>query len=197
MPGPRIPPVPPKQWPAGMRDALAALRHEPARHPYPRQDEGRPKALNALGVFANHPELATAYHRFNGFVLFGTTLTLRQRELLVLRVAHGRDCEYEWLQHTVLAADVGISDDEVARVQQGPDAAGWSPFEAALLRSVDELVADACIGDETWDALATELDTQQLMDVVFTVGAYDLLAMAFKSFGVEVDADLRAWGERS
>ena len=28
------------------------------------------------------------------------------------------------------------------------------------------------------------------MDLVFTVGAYDLLAMAFRSFGVVPDADL-------
>ena len=28
------------------------------------------------------------------------------------------------------------------------------------------------------------------MDLVFTVGAYDLLAMAFRSFGVELDEDL-------
>ena len=30
------------------------------------------------------------------------------------------------------------------------------------------------------------------MDLVFTVGAYDLLAMAFRSFGVELDDDLRS-----
>ena len=42
----------------------------------------------------------------------------------------------------------------------------------------------------TWQALAAELDEQQLMDLVFTVGAYDLLAMAFRSFGVELDEDL-------
>ena len=38
--------------------------------------------------------------------------------------------------------------------------------------------------------LAAELDEQQLMDVVFTVGAYDLVAMAFRTFGVELDDDL-------
>ena len=38
---------------------------------------------------------------------------------------------------------------------------------------------------------ALELDTQQRMDLVFTVGAYDLLAMAFLSFGVELDDDLK------
>ena len=31
-----------------------------------------------------------------------------------------------------------------------------------------------------------------MMDLVFTVGAYDLLAMAFKSFGVQIDDDLAA-----
>ncbi len=35
-----------------------------------------------------------------------------------------------------------------------------------------------------------ELDTQQLMDLVFTVGCYDLIAMFFKSAGVQVDDDL-------
>jgi hypothetical protein len=35
------------------------------------------------------------------------------------------------------------------------------------------------------------LDDQQLMDLVFTIGAYDLLAMAFRTFDVPLDADLR------
>ena len=59
-----------------------------------------------------------------------------------------------------------------------------------MLRAVDELVRDAMIADTTWMVLAESLDRQQLMDLVFTVGAYDLLAMAFRSFGVELDADL-------
>ena len=55
---------------------------------------------------------------------------------------------------------------------------------------MDELVIDAQISDETWAVLAGELDQHQLMDLVFTVGNYDLLAMVFLSFGVPVDTDL-------
>ena len=187
---PRIPALPPAEWPEAMKGALAALRPPTLRHPIPPRDPARPKGLNALGTLAQHPELTTAYHTFNGHILFGSTLTTRQRELLVLRVATLRRSDYEWAQHAVLAADAGISADEVARVAAGPDAAGWSPFEAALLRAVDELVADAEVSDATWATLADDLDTEQLMDLVFTVGAYEILAMAFKSFGVELDADL-------
>lgn len=190
---PRIPPLPPKEWPAEMGDALAALRPANPRHPFPPRRDDRPKGLNILGTFAHHPELARAYHTFNGHILFGTTLSPRQRELLVLRVAVVRQAEYEWVQHTVIAADAGLAPDEIARVAEGPDAPGWSPIDAAMVRAVDELVRDAKVSNETWTVLSGDLDTQQLMDLVFTVGAYDLLAMATESFGVELDDDLQEW----
>jgi AhpD family alkylhydroperoxidase len=192
----RIPPLPPTEWPEAMKDAVAALRPAAPRHPFPRRDPDRPKGLNALGTFAHHPELTRAFHTFNGHVLFGTTLSARQRELLVLRVAARRDCAYEWVQHVVLAADAGLSDEEVARVAEGPSAAGWDDLDRALVQAADDLLDDARVGDAPWAALEASLDRQQLMDVVFTVGAYDLVAMAFRSFDVELDDDLRQWRKR-
>lgn len=187
---PRIPPLPPAEWPPEMSAALAAIRPPEARHPFPSRGGDRPKGLNVLGTLARHPALARAFHTFNGHVLFATTLSVRRRELLVLRVATVRQAAYEWAQHVVLARDAGLDDDEIARIAEGPDARGWSPLDAALLRAVDELIGDAAIGDVTWDVLAGQLDEQQLMDLVFTVGAYDLLAMAFRSFRLELDDDL-------
>jgi alkylhydroperoxidase family enzyme len=186
----RIDPVPPGDWPSPMRDVLAALRPPEVRHEPPARRPGRPKGLNILGTFARHTALARAYHVFNGHVLFATTLSERQRELLVLRVASVRRSEYEWRQHAVLAGDVGINEHELAAVAEGPDAPGWSPLERAMLRAVDELVDGATVAESTWDTLARSLTTEQLMDLVFTVGAYDLLAMAVGAFGIELDDDL-------
>jgi alkylhydroperoxidase family enzyme len=189
--GPRLSPLPPDQWPPEMKDALAALRPPDARHPFPPRDPGRPKGLNVLGTLARHPSLTRAYHTFNGHVLFATTLTLRHRELLILRVATVRQCAYEWRQHVVLAGDAGLAPDEVDRIADAPDAPDWSPLERAMLLAVDELIGDARISAATWQVLAGELDEHQLMDLVFTVGAYDQLAMAMLSFGIELDDDLR------
>ncbi len=172
-----------------MRDALAALRPKDSARPLLRS-EGRPKALNALGTMAWHPTLAQAFNTFNGHLLYTSTLSDRHRELLVLRVAILRGSEYERRQHVVLAEDVGISTDELDWIAEGPEAAGWPPLERAMIRAVDELVSDARVSERTWEALAADLRTEQLMDLVFTVGAYDLLAMAFRSFGVELDEDL-------
>ena len=187
--GPRIPPIPVREWPEEMREALAALHPSDAQRPLLRT-EGRPKALNALGTFAWHPALTRAFNAFNGHLLYASTLSDRHRELLVLRVATLRGSVYEWRQHTVLAKDVGITAEEIIWVADGPEATGWPPLERTMLRAVDELVADARVTDATWMALAAEFRTEQLMDLVFTVGAYDLLAMAFRSFGVVPDDDL-------
>jgi len=186
---PRIPPLPPDQWGDDVRAGIAALRPATATQEL-RRSKGGPKGLNVLGTLAQHPTLMHAYHSFNGHILYTNSLDARQRELLVLRVAARRGADYEWAQHVHIARDAGLTDDEIGRIADGSQAADWSPLDGAMLRAVDELIADARITDGTWSALARELDRHQLMDLVFTVGAYDLLAMAFRSFGVELDEDL-------
>ena len=58
-----------------------------------------------------------------------------------------------------------------------------------MLRAVDEL-GDTCnLSDRTWARLGEHLDERQLMDLVFTIGAYSLLAMALNTFGVEPEQE--------
>jgi AhpD family alkylhydroperoxidase len=187
---PRLTPLAPSDWPVEMRGALAALHPATPRQPLPEPRRDGPKALNLLGTFARHPDLTAAYHTLVGHLLFGSTLTARERELVILRVAAVRGADYEWAQHVVMARDVGVTDEELARIAAGPDADGWADFERAMLRAVDELVADARIGEGTWATLAASLDDQQLLDLIFTVGCYETLAMVLRSVDVELDADL-------
>ena len=168
-----------------MREALA-----PLTPPTPR-DPSRPKGLNLLGLQAHHPALTAAYNQLIGHLLYASTLTPRHRELLVLRVATLRDSTYLWRQHAESADEARLTSAEVARVRSGPAAAGWSPVEAALVGAADELVRTGRVADPTWGTLAAHFDTRQVMDVVFTVGAYDLLAMALRTFEIELDDDLR------
>lgn len=62
-----------------------------------------------------------------------------------------------------------------------------------LLRSVDGILDDRYIGDGTWLQLADHLGRKQIMNLVFTVGAYDLLAVALDLFGLELDPDLEGF----
>lgn len=142
---------------------------------------------NITRTLAHHPDLAEAWLTFARYVLGNSTLPPRERELLILRIGYLRGSAYEWGQHTRIGREAGLSDDEILRVIEGPEAAEWSPFDRALLRAVDELHHDSEISDATWSDLAARYDTRQLMDVVFTVGQYNLVSIALRTFRVPLD----------
>ena len=183
----RIKPLPVQAYPNEMHAAMSALRPNDSRSPPLTTD--RPKPRNLLGVMAHHPVLARAYFTFNGHLLHSTTLSTRQRELLVMRVAAVRHCKSEWAQHLLIARDAGLTDEEISRIAYGPDAPFWSEIEAAMLCAADELLLDGTISDPTWHALSKEFSEQQLLDVVFTVGGYDTLAKVFESLQLEIEEE--------
>ncbi len=147
----------------------------------------RGPVLNITRTLANYPELSRAWGRFARHVLSESSLPPRERELVILRMGWNCRSGYEFGQHRRIGQEAGLTLDEVERVKQGPDAEGWSEHERALLRATDELHADAFISDETWSALAASYDTQQLMDVVFAAGQYNLVSMALNTLGVQLE----------
>lgn len=148
---------------------------------------GNWRVPNIFRTLARHPKLLKRWLVFGNHVLMKSTLPARERELLILRTGVRCRCEYEWGQHAVIARQIGLSEEEIRRVTQGPDEPGWAPFDAALLRAADELHDDYAISDATWSKLSEKYGTPQLMDVVFTVGQYKLVSMALNTFGVELD----------
>jgi 4-carboxymuconolactone decarboxylase len=189
----RLGPLPEEQWDDRTRAALAALLPPERRNPR--------GAGNALATLARHPDLAEAFLPFNTRLLLRSTLPPRLRELAILRVARRSGCAYEWAHHARIAAKAGLSEAEIEAAGNGevigadgvdvgdkPDVVnrvGGSELDRAVLDAVDELAGGCNLSDRTWGTLAAHLGERQLMDLVFTIGAYLLLAMAFNTFGVE------------
>ncbi len=171
----RLPPLPADQWDEAVQQSLAGMLPAERRNP---RDAG-----NALATLANHPALVKAFLGFNVH-LFTSTLPARLRELAVLRVAHRRQCAYEWEHHASIAKRLGITEDEIEAVRRGE---ARDELERAVLTGVDELEEESQLSDETWAALGERLDDRQRMDYIFTVGCYATLAMAFNTFGVEIE----------
>ena len=152
------------------------------------------RAFNVMDTLAQHEAARKKFNVWANHVMGDTsTLPPREREILILRIGWLCQSEYEWGQHSVIGKAVGLTDEEIARIKLGPKAKGWAPFDATLLRAADELRKDAFVSDATWAALAKRYNTQQLMDVVFTVGQYNLVSMALNSFGVQLDEGVKGF----
>lgn len=126
---------------------------------------------------------------FGGKLLNGK-IPARDRELLILRTGWNCRSEYEWAQHVVIGLQGGLTREEIDRVPVGPEAPGWGPFDATLLRAVDELHRDWCISDPTWAGLGERYDTAQLIELPMLVGHYHMVAMTLNSLGVQLDEGL-------
>jgi alkylhydroperoxidase family enzyme len=150
---------------------------------------------NIFRTLAHHPKLLKRWGVFGGHVLSKSTLPVRPRELAILRVGWLCQSEYEWAQHVRIARQVGFTDDDITRIARGPDADGWTEDERAVLRATDELHEDAFVTDETWAELAQTWSTEQLIDLVFTVGQYHLVSMALNTLGVQLDDGLEGFAE--
>jgi 4-carboxymuconolactone decarboxylase len=145
---------------------------------------------NFLGTYLHYPQLAPMMPHIV-YVTGQSTLPARQRALLVLRTAWLARSGYLWGHRVPAARESGLTADEITRVARGPDAAGWDPFEAAVLRAADELVVDSIISDATWKTLSTRYDINQLIDTIDTVGALTMHAGVINALGIALEADVK------
>lgn len=140
-------------------------------------------------TFVRHRELFRVWNEF-GRTLFNGRLPARDRELLVLRTAWLTQCHFEWAYHEPLVRQMGMTDDEVQGIIDGPGAPCWSDLDTALLRAVDELHAGAAITDATWDVLRAAYDELQLIEIPVVVGGYELVAYFTNTMRSAPDAGL-------
>ena len=177
---PRLHPLEPDEWDEDVQNIM---------RPFVASDA----AYNVFKTLAHHPDLMRRWLVFANHILFKSTLPLRERELVILRIGYLCQAGYEWGQHVEVARRAGMSDAEILTAKTGPDTPGLSDRDRLLLQATDELHADCHIGDATWAALSAHLDKKQLMDLVFTVGQYNLVSMALNTLGVQLDPGLPDW----
>jgi 4-carboxymuconolactone decarboxylase len=166
---PRIPPLQPSEISQEAFETTAALRKAVSLPPSDEVPEFVATMLRHPALYRRHTELALQ--------LFGGTLSLRDRELVILRTGWCCQAPYEWGQHVVISKRVaGLTQEVIERVTQGSAAPGWDEHDRAILRATEELLEDAMISDETWHVLSGILDEKQLIELPLLIGQYQGIA---------------------
>jgi len=164
-------PLKPDNWPDELEEIRSFL--------------GNP--LNVQSMMAHHPALMKAWMPFRNHVVANSTLSARQRELLILRTAHNCEADYESQHHVERGLLAGLEQVEIDRVRKGATAIGWQTDEAALLAAADDCHRDQCIAENTLEEVCQHFSKQQQLDIVVTVGMYMTLAMIIKTWNVPME----------
>jgi 4-carboxymuconolactone decarboxylase len=154
-----------------------------------------PRAVPLPGPGANNPrtfglcpKLAEARNGsayVNQLSMLGKTGRARDRELLILRIGWNSQSEYEWSEHVGPVGGARKMGLPIERITTGPDAPGWDPFEANLLRFVDEMYRDGVVSDRTWNALKQRYDDRMMIDATITTANYRMVSLALNILGVQ------------
>jgi alkylhydroperoxidase family enzyme len=168
----RITPLEPSEWPPDVRKWLARYGTGPVAGIY--------------RTYARHLAMDQPRTRVSEHIRQQSTLSMRIRELLIIRIGVLCRSEYEWAAHAPAGRRAGLTDADIERIVAGPGTGG-DPVDNALLRAVDDLYRDAVVSDSTWRELAAVFDSRQLLDILITTGGYRMVSMALNTFGVQLE----------
>lgn len=151
---------------------------------------GEPLAI--FRTLARHPRLLKRFNVLGGMFLAKGELPARERELVILRTAWRTNAEYEWAQHAVIGARVGLTDDEIANIG-AIDAPAWSEDDRQLMTFTDELLAICDVGEARWSAQRARWSDAQLIELVMLIGFYRMVAGFLNTMGVQREPGLAGW----
>ncbi len=170
-------PLPLKQWDESLNHVVEDMNGAP---------------LNVHSLMANHPDLLNAWWSYRNYAVRGGSLSRRDCELVILRVAVHMRSWYEWASHVDRGLASGLSIKDIERVQRGPDAPEWSDRDSLLIRTVDELVDQNAIAQTTRDRLVLHFTANQVLDVIAIHGMYITLGCMINTWGVELDESVKS-----
>jgi AhpD family alkylhydroperoxidase len=138
-------------------------------------------------TLGQHKRLFWTWLPFSGMLLGPGRLPRADAELVILRVAHTRGCEYELQHHRRIATRRGIDADKQDKIFEGPHSDGLTDREKALMTAVDELIDTRNVSPQAWQWLSRHLDRRQLIEFVTLAGQYDALAATLNTLKVPLD----------
>ena len=147
-------------------------------------------ALNIFKTMAGYPASFRAFMVWARYILGGSSLPTREREIAILRTGYRCRSGYEWAQHVPIGKRAGLTDDEIEAIKRETTARAWSPADQAILKTADELHREQFVSAATWAALGEHFSENQRTDLVYTIAQYTQVSMILNTFGVQLDEGL-------
>jgi 4-carboxymuconolactone decarboxylase len=131
-----------------------------------------------FNVFLRSPEVGNLAQRVGEHVRFRSSLEPRLKEMAILMTAKWWASQYEWFAHKPLALSAGLRAEIVDALHAGTRPAAMRPDEAVVYDFSTELRDRRRVSDQTFNAAVKLLGEQGVMDLIATMGYYDLVSMA-------------------
>jgi alkylhydroperoxidase family enzyme len=148
-------------------EVAAALSH------YPQQDG---YVLTLFRTFAN--SLRFLRKAVPNLLDRESPLTLRMREIVILRTTANLGCEYEWGVHVAAFGSAAKLSEQQLCTTRSPqiDEILWTPEEVGLIAAIDQLCADGRMTDATQSRFEAQWTLEQQLEILALCGTYHTIS---------------------
>ena len=151
--------------------------------------------LNVFRVWLRHPELARWMNDLLMGLLWRSSLDVRLRELVIMRIGWTTGSDYEWTQHWRIAAQLGVPEADLLAVRDWQHEAAFGPADRAVLAATDETLATGAITPPTWAACVEHVsaDDRVLLELVAAIGCWRMVSGMLRSLEVPLEDGIESW----
>lgn len=167
--GARVPRIEP-----GTRPELAALEQRIAA--------ARGRISPLYQVLLNSAPIASGWERLLTAVRKQTTIPVDLRELVILRVAVLNRAQFEFDAHAPIAERAGVPTVKIGALHQPGIDPVFDARENLVLQLTDAMTRDIEVPESLMAALRTQYGDQQLVELVATVAAYNMVSRFLVAF---------------
>lgn len=150
--------------------------------------------LNLHRAIARSPNSLRNFLRLGNSLLVHGQLPPVLRELVILRIAQITGADYEWAHHVPLAKHAGVTDEQIARLQDWTAFDGFDARVRAVLRYVDAAVGDRLVPDDVFEAARSQLSEDEIVELTLVCGFWGgMVACVLRSLQIDLEPSFRRY----
>jgi uncharacterized peroxidase-related enzyme len=129
---------------------------------------------NMFRVMAHRPEIFSTMQAHFGAVLNTGTVSTKLKELIIVRTSQINVTPYCLASHTILARNLGWTDDQLTRLEDWPQREDLSAAEKAALRLAETVTRDAhAVSDEQFAELRRFYSEGEIVELLCAIGLFN------------------------
>ncbi len=129
---------------------------------------------NMFRVMAHRPEIYATMQAHFAAVLNTGTVSTKLKELIIVRTSQVNVTPYCLASHTILARNLGWSDDQLANLAQWPTRTDFTPAEKAALRLAETVTRDPhSLTDEQFAELRSFYSEGEVVELLCAIGLFN------------------------
>ena len=129
---------------------------------------------NMFRVMAHRPEIFATMQAHFAAVLNTGTVSTKLKELIIVRTSQVNETPYCLASHTILARNLGWSDEQLTHLAEWPKRDDFSAAEKAALRLAETVTRNAnAVSDEQFAELKSFYDDGEIVELLCSIGLFN------------------------